>query len=154
MFCLQTLSTSIEFLFDKRIYTLNAFIGTAVVNKDVFKKVLNKMYNEHNCRLWGLRKLNTLKPWCSEQVHLTLFCLLYWIIHYIKCDMLSNSSKWELSFVHYYREIHYTIEVRYIEVWVNYVTIFISERCGIYWGAVVIVHFKRSPMRLQFDYGN
>ena len=29
------------------------------------------------------------------------FCSLYRIIHYIKCNMLSKSSKWELGFVHY-----------------------------------------------------
>ena len=29
------------------------------------------------------------------------FCSLYRIIQFIKCNMLSKSSKWELSFVHY-----------------------------------------------------
>ena len=36
-----------------------------------------------------------LKPWYSEQVRQTLF------VHYIKYNMLSKSSKWELGFVHY-----------------------------------------------------
>ena len=42
-----------------------------------------------------------LKPWYSKQVRQTLFCSLYRIIHYVKCNMLSKSSKWELDFVHY-----------------------------------------------------
>ena len=29
------------------------------------------------------------------------FCSLYQIIYYIKCNMPSKSSKWELGFVHY-----------------------------------------------------
>ena len=29
------------------------------------------------------------------------FCSLYQIIHYIKCNTLSKSSKWELGFVHH-----------------------------------------------------
>ena len=32
------------------------------------------------------------------------FCSLYRIIHYIKCNMLSKSSKWELGLVHYIAE--------------------------------------------------
>ena len=36
---------------------------------------------------------------------------IYWIIHYIKCNVISKSSKWEMSFLHY-------IEVHYIKVWV------------------------------------
>ena len=38
---------------------------------------------------------STLKPQYSEQVSQTLF------VHHIICNMLSNSSKWELGFVHY-----------------------------------------------------
>ena len=29
------------------------------------------------------------------------FCSLFWIIHYIKCNVLSKSSIWEVGFVHY-----------------------------------------------------
>ena len=29
------------------------------------------------------------------------FCSLYRIIHYIKCNMISKSSRWELGLVHY-----------------------------------------------------
>ena len=39
------------------------------------------------------------------------FCSLYWIFHYIKCNMLSRSSKWEMGLIHY-------IEVRHSKVWV------------------------------------
>ena len=40
--------------------------------------------------------LYTLKPWFNEQVrHMYLVCSLYRIIYYIKCKMLSKSSKWE-----------------------------------------------------------
>ena len=39
--------------------------------------------------------LYALKPQYSEQVCRTLF------VHYIKCNMLSESSKWEMGFVHY-----------------------------------------------------
>ena len=46
--------------------------------------------------------LYTLKPWFNEQVrHMYLVCSLYRIIYYIKCKMLSKSSKWELDLVHY-----------------------------------------------------
>ena len=34
----------------------------------------------------------------------TWFCSLYRIFHYIKCNMLSKSSKWELGFVHYIKK--------------------------------------------------
>ena len=45
----------------------------------------------------------TLKPRYSEQVCQTLF------VQYIKWNMLSKFSKWELGFVHY-------IKVCYVEV--------------------------------------
>ena len=38
---------------------------------------------------------NTLKPRYSEQVCQPI------VVHYIKCNMPSKSSKWELGFVHY-----------------------------------------------------
>ena len=38
---------------------------------------------------------STLKPRYSEQVCQTLF------VHYVKCNMLIKSSKWELGLVHY-----------------------------------------------------
>ena len=47
------------------------------------------------------------------------FCSLYPIIHYIKCNMLSKSPKWELVFVHYIAKFYY-IEVCYIKVWMYY----------------------------------
>ena len=63
----------------------------------------------------------TLKPRYSEQDRQPAypFGSLYRIIHYIKCDMLSKSLKWELGFCSLYHEIHY-IEVRYIKVLVYY----------------------------------
>ena len=68
-------------------------------------------------------KICTLKPWYNKQVHHSPsdpFCSLYRIIHYIKCNMLSKSSKWELGLVHYsYLRIQY-INVRYIKVYVYY----------------------------------
>ena len=45
--------------------------------------------------------------WCEPQTSIQRtspsdpFCSLCQIIHYIKCNILSKSSKWELSFVHY-----------------------------------------------------
>ena len=44
-----------------------------------------------------------LKPWYNEQVSQTLFVhyIEYYLFHYIKYNMLSKSSKWEMGFVHY-----------------------------------------------------
>ena len=47
-----------------------------------------------------LLKKCTLKPRYSKKV-CQIFFSLYQIILYIKCNMLSKSSKWELGFVHY-----------------------------------------------------
>ena len=57
--------------------------------------------------------ISTLKPRYNEQVSQTLFVhyIEYYLFHYIKYNMLSKSSKWEMGFVHY-------IEVRHIKVWV------------------------------------
>ena len=55
-------------------------------------------YKTH--RYYPEPSFSTLKPWYSEQVHQTLF-VHYRIIHYVKCNMLSKSSEWELGFVHY-----------------------------------------------------
>ena len=48
-----------------------------------------------------VHQLFIFKSWYSEHVYQTLFCSLYRIIHYIKCNMPIKSSKWELGFVHY-----------------------------------------------------
>ena len=42
-----------------------------------------------------MQYIYTLKPRYSKYFRQTLF------VHYIKCKMLSKSSKWELGFVHY-----------------------------------------------------
>ena len=57
------------------------------------------------------------------------FSSLYGIIQYIKCNMFSKFSKWELGLVRFislYYKVHY-IEVRYIEFWVYLTNVFIMR---------------------------
>ena len=71
---------------------------------------------------------NTLKPQYSEQVCKNLFVhYIELFTTYIKCNMLSKSSKWELGFVPYIAEFiisrfvisrfEYTIKICIVETW-------------------------------------
>ena len=57
---------------------------------DLFVILRFECTNISSCHSWFLDKSPSLP-----------FCSLYRIIPYIKCNMLSKSSKWELGFVHY-----------------------------------------------------
>ena len=67
--------------------------------ENCFLKKLKKFMNFFVMKNYLLKKC-TLKPRYSKKVCQTFFSL-YQIILYIKCNMLSKSSKWELGFVHY-----------------------------------------------------
>ena len=68
--------------------------------KNIVKKGPNVYCISNRCTIKSVTNSGSLKPQYSKQVRQTLF-VHYRIIHYIKCNMLSKSSKWELGKVHY-----------------------------------------------------
>ena len=84
--------------------------------------------------------LYTLKPWFNEQVrHMYLVCSLYRIIYYIKCKMLSKSSKWELDLVHYIAK--FTISRFECNIkWCNYLGFIPVKFCLMQWRYQIFQH--------------
>ena len=85
-----------------------------------------------------LCNIYTLKPRYSEHFRQTLF------LHYIKCKMLSKSSKWELGFVHYIAK--FTILRFIISRFELFETIIIHR-----WHHIYFQNFQHPPLLYIFD---